>query len=105
MDLKEIEKLLKKKAIMYKKSYDESEVSIGRYPKYIIVYMSDIDYTLPDYRHTGAFYWIVSWNDWKKSSTPKRNQAYTPAEAIKIIKQAMQELGISKNTIQETLFF
>lgn len=27
MDLKEIEKLLKKKAIMYKKSYDESEIS------------------------------------------------------------------------------
>lgn len=48
MDLKEIEKLLKKKAIMYKKSYDESEVSIGRYPKYIIVYIADIDYTLPD---------------------------------------------------------
>lgn len=105
MDLKEIEKLLKKKAIMYKKSYDESEVSIVRYPKYIIVYMADIDYTLPDYPHTGLFYWIVSWNDWEKSSTPKRNQAYTPAEAIKIIKQAMQELGISKNTIQETLFF
>lgn len=105
MDLKEIEKLLKKKAIMYKKSYDESEISIGRYPKYIIVYIADIDYTLPDYPHTGLFYWIVSWNDWKKSSTPKRNQAYTPAEAIKIIKQAMQELGISKNTIQETLFF
>ena len=71
----------------------------------IIVYMADIDYTLPDYPHTGLFYWIVSWNDWEKSSTPKRNQAYTPAEAIKIIKQAMQELGISKNTIQETLFF
>ena len=105
MDLKEIEKLLKKKAIMYKKSYDESEVSIGEYPKYIVVYMTDRDYSPPDYPHTGTFYWKISWNDWKKSSTPKGNQAYTPAEATKIIKQAMYELGISKNTIQETLFF
>ena len=103
--MQRIKKALKSKGITYSQSYDGSEVIIGDYPKYIIVYMSDIDYTLPDYRHTGAFYWILSWNDWKKSSTPKRNQAYTPAEAIKIIKQAMQELGISKNTIQETLFF
>ena len=103
--MQRIKKALKNKGIVYSQSYVGSQITIGEYPKYIIVYMTDIDYTLPDYPHTGLFYWIVSWNDWEKSSTPKRNQAYTPAEAIKIIKQAMQELGISKNTIQETLFF
>ena len=103
--MQRIKKALKNKGIVYSQSYDGSQITIGEYPKYIIVYMTDIDYTSLDYPHTGLFYWIVSWNDWEKSSTPKRNQAYTPAEAIKIIKQAMQELGISKNTIQETLFF
>lgn len=103
--MQRIKKALKNKGIVYSQSYDGSQITIGEYPKYIIVYMTDRDYTPPDYPHTGTFYWEISWNDWKKSSTPKRNQAYTPSEATKIIKQAMYELGISKNTIQETLFF
>lgn len=103
--MQRIKKALKNKGIVYSQSYDGSQITIGEYPKYIIVYMTDIDYTSLDYPHTGTFYWQISWNDWKKSSTPKSNQANTLAEVIKIIKLAMYELGISKNTIQETLFF
>ena len=83
MDLKEIEKLLKKKAIMYKKSYDEKRGIHWKISKIYYRLYCRYRYTLPDYPHTGLFYWIVSWNDWKKSSTPKRNQAYTPAESNK----------------------
>lgn len=103
--MQKIRKVLEKKGIMYSQSYDGSQVTIGEYPKYIVVHMTDIDYFLPDYPHTGTFYYMVAWNDWKKSSTPKCDYANTPAEAMKIIKQAMCELGLSKNTVQETLFF
>ncbi|MCR0155630.1 hypothetical protein MKC74_05910 [[Clostridium] innocuum] len=103
--MQRIKKALKNKGIVYSQSYDGSQITIGEYPKYIIVYMTDRDYTPPDYPHTGTFYWEISWNDWKKSSTPKRNQAYTPAEATKIISKLCTSSAYQRTQYKKHCFF
>lgn len=100
-----IKKELERKKIPFEESFDGSMITIGHYPKELRVYMTDINYSSPDYPHTKRFYYVVSWNDWKKSAIVKTIHAYKLGEAIKAVMQAIDELGINGNTIQETLFF
>ena len=100
-----IKKELERKKIPFEESFDGSMITIGHYPKELRVYMTDINYSSPDYPHTKSFYYVVSWNDWKKSTIVKTIHAYKLGEAIKAVMQAIDELGINGNTIQETLFF
>lgn len=103
--MQKLKELLDQKGIKYSQSYNQDEFRIGVYPKIIIIYKCDRDYIKPNYPHTGKFYYAISWNDWKKSSSPKSKDVETPSKAMKIIKNVMYELGISNNTEQETLFF
>lgn len=100
-----IKKELERKKIPFEESFDGSMIIIGHYPKELRVCMTDINYSSPDYPHTKNFYYVVSWNDWKKSAIVKTIHVYKLGEAIKAVMQAIDELGINGNTIQETLFF
>lgn len=103
--IQKLKKTLAQKGIEYEQDYSQEEISIGEYPKDIRISVSDLDYTVLNYPHTGKFYYVVSWIDWNKSNCPKIRHAEQLTNAMKIIKNAMYEIGISNNVIQEILFF
>ena len=97
-------KLLESEGIIFDCDKAEKTVSIGKYPADIRITKCDRNYlSPPDYPPTGIYRYDISWIIWNKTRM-QRDSALELKQVLKIIKRAMQDIGVSKAYQQERLF-
>ena len=103
-NLKPLMKLLESEGIIFNCDKAEEVISIGKYPADIRITKCDRDYlSPPDYPATGIYRYDISWVIWNRTRM-QHDSALELKQALKIIKKAMKELGISKTYQQNSMF-
>lgn len=96
--------LLKNEGIIFECDKAKEVVSIGEYPADIRITKCDRNYlSPPDYPATGIYRYDISWVIWNRTRM-QHDSALELKQALKIIKKAMKELGISKTYQQNSMF-